>query len=109
MDFTDIDGEGLNWNFEGGSLKSFDGELCLDVTSKSLFLVFRKKADITQDGVDADGTPLQVFSCTAGNTNQQWAFNSNFSIQWKNHNKCVDLTGTNEFFVRGFTSCLIDW
>jgi len=79
MEFTDTAGFGVDWVFEGGSLKSFDGAQCLDVTS----------------GVDADGTLLQVFSCTQGNTNQQWTFNSNFSIQWTGHNKCIDLTNGN--------------
>lgn len=52
------------------------------------------------DGKDADGTKLQVFACTAGNTNQQFVFNSNFSIQWKGHNKCVDLTSKLDPVIR---------
>jgi len=73
---------GQNWLYEGGALKSYDGTQCLDVTG----------------GVDADGTKLQTFSCTSGNTNQQWVFNSDFSIQWKGHNKCIDLTDGNVTF-----------
>jgi len=76
MEFTDIDNLGQNWVYEGGSLKAYNGDQCLDVTN----------------GNDVNGTPLQTFSCVPGNTNQQWTFNSNFSIQWTGHNKCIDLT-----------------
>jgi len=83
LEFSDIDDLGMNWNYDGTKLSQADiGNLCLDVT----------------DGVDADGTKLQVYACTAGNTNQEWVVTGNgndFSkstIQWKNHNKCVDLT-----------------
>jgi len=69
----------LNWMYTGGSIKTSDGAHCLDVTN----------------GVDADGTLLQVYECFNGNTNQQWQFNGNFSIQWKGHNKCIDLTNGN--------------
>jgi hypothetical protein len=39
LDFCDIDGEGLNWVWQGGSLKTFGG-LCLDVTSKYFLRLF---------------------------------------------------------------------
>jgi len=78
--FEDEDNLGANWVYDGSDhLSSYNGEQCLDVTG----------------GVDADGTKLQIYQCTPGNTNQQWVFNSNFSIQWKNHNKCIDLTDGN--------------
>jgi len=78
LEFEDIDNiDGEDWTYNGSQLSNYEGSLCLDVT----------------DGVNADGTKLQVFACTAGNTNQEFVFNSNFTIQWKNTNKCVDLTG----------------
>jgi len=75
LDDCDIDGEGLNWVWAAGSLKTF-GDLCLDVTG----------------GKDVNGTPLQVYKCSSLNANQQWKFHANYSIQWVGHNKCIDLT-----------------
>jgi len=76
IDYEDLDNSNYDWVYNGSQLASSDGRQCLDVT----------------DGVDADGTSLQVYQCTAGNTNQEWVFNADFTIQWKNHNKCVTLT-----------------
>lgn len=59
-----------------GPIEVLDG-YCLDV----------------KDGIDADGTKLQVWKCASGNRNQQWTVNSDFTIRWAGHNKCVDLTG----------------
>jgi len=76
MNRTDTAPLGVDWVYQGGTLATYDGAQCLDVTN----------------GVDADGTLLQTFACTPGNTNQQWVFNGNYSIQWANHDKCIDLT-----------------
>ena len=46
------------WLFTGGTVNIFNGTKCLDV----------------KDGVDADGTLIQLWDCTAGNTNQQWFY-----------------------------------
>ena len=46
------------WTFENGSVTMFNGTKCLDV----------------KDGVKADGTLLQLWDCTSGNTNQQWYY-----------------------------------
>ena len=51
-------GDNQNWLLNGGTLSVFNGTKCLDV----------------KDGVDADGTQLQVWDCTEGDTNQQWYF-----------------------------------
>ncbi|KAG7087986.1 hypothetical protein E1B28_012025 [Marasmius oreades] len=55
------------------------GDKCLDVTG----------------GVNADGTKLQIFTCTTGNTNQLWLNFGDHTFQWSGTNKCVDLTDTN--------------
>jgi len=80
---------------------SWDGTVCLDVTGESEFASTVSFVEnppcliilLGIDGVDADGTKLQVYFCTDGNTEQQWVFNSDFTIQWKDHNKCIDLPG----------------
>lgn len=45
------------------------------------------------NGVNADGTPLQIWTCTAGDTNQMWISVTNFKFQWSETDKCIDLTG----------------
>jgi hypothetical protein len=45
------------WNFSGGTIRIF-GNKCLDVTN----------------WVDQDGTKLQMWTCSSGNTNQQWYY-----------------------------------
>ncbi|KAF8179561.1 ricin B lectin domain-containing protein [Mycena galopus ATCC 62051] len=64
-----------------GALKIF-GDKCLDV----------------KDGVDADGTQLQIRTCASGNTNQQWVSAGSPGspqIVWAGKNKCVDVTNGN--------------
>ncbi|KAF7352511.1 hypothetical protein MVEN_01216000 [Mycena venus] len=64
-----------------GALKIF-GDKCLDV----------------KDGVDADGTKLQIWTCASGNTNQQWVSAGSPGspqIVWAGKNKCVDVTNGN--------------
>ncbi|KAF7351948.1 hypothetical protein MVEN_01156800 [Mycena venus] len=62
-----------------GTLNIF-GDKCLDVTN----------------GVNADGTKLQIWTCATGNTNQMWLPAGNDdSITWSGQNKCVDLTNGN--------------
>ncbi|KAJ7258092.1 ricin B lectin domain-containing protein [Mycena haematopus] len=52
------------------------GDKCVDVTG----------------GADQNGTPLQVWTCTTGNTNQQWISLTDSTFQWSGTNKCIDLT-----------------
>jgi len=66
-------GSGLN-----GPIQIF-GDKCLDVT----------------DGVDADGTKLQIWTCDFANANQRWIPVSGSTITWFGENKCVDLTDGN--------------
>ncbi|TRM58652.1 carbohydrate-binding module family 13 protein [Schizophyllum amplum] len=64
------------WTFDGGAIKVF-GDKCLDVT----------------DGNNADGTKLQVYSCSNGSVNQQFYYNIwDTTLSWKDHGKCLDLT-----------------
>lgn len=49
---------GQDWVFANGAITTFGGSKCLDVTN----------------GVDADGTNLQVWDCVPGNSNQQWTY-----------------------------------
>jgi hypothetical protein len=52
-----VDDANQKWSFANGTV-SVNGNMCLDVT----------------DGSDVDGAKLQVYSCTEGNTNQQWYY-----------------------------------
>lgn len=58
-----------------GQVKAFSNK-CLDV----------------KDGVNADGTKLQIWTCADGNTNQQWRTSSNGTLIWAGKNKCVDVS-----------------
>ncbi|KAJ7628943.1 hypothetical protein FB45DRAFT_919611 [Roridomyces roridus] len=63
------------WTVSGATLQIF-GNKCLDVTN----------------GATADGTKMQIWTCTSGNTNQMWTLSGN-TIQWKGKSSCLDLTG----------------
>ncbi|KAF7296340.1 hypothetical protein HMN09_01104100 [Mycena chlorophos] len=58
-----------------GTLQIY-GDKCLDVTN----------------GVNADGTLLQIWTCASGNTNQMWTPGNEDPIQWGSTGKCIDLT-----------------
>ncbi|KAG7087972.1 hypothetical protein E1B28_012012 [Marasmius oreades] len=61
-------------------IKLFGQDLCVDVTN----------------GANNDGTKLQLWTCTPGNTNQLWSHTSSLGIwQWAGTNKCIDLTDGN--------------
>jgi len=65
------------WTFTNGQVKLFGNSKCLDVT----------------DGVNNDGTKLQIWSCAdSSNANQQWFYTTDDRLSWTNHGKCVDLT-----------------
>ncbi|KAG7087996.1 hypothetical protein E1B28_012035 [Marasmius oreades] len=76
-----------DWDFTGFNsqnsppqpLKIFDDDKCLDV----------------KDGINADGTKLQVWTCISGSTNQLWISVTDFTFQWAGTNKCIDLTDGN--------------
>ncbi|KAJ7214166.1 ricin B lectin domain-containing protein [Mycena haematopus] len=52
------------------------GDKCIDVTN----------------GVNADGTKLQIWTCVEGSPNQQWTSFSDNTLQWSGTDKCIDLT-----------------
>jgi hypothetical protein len=45
-----------------------------------------------KDGVNADGTKLQIWSCVQGSKNQQWISLTDSTFQWSGTNKCIDLS-----------------
>ncbi|KAJ7494318.1 ricin B lectin domain-containing protein [Mycena galericulata] len=55
--------------------------------------IFGDKCIDVVNGVNADGTPLQIWTCVPGNTNQQWVSVTDFTFQWNGTDKCIDLTG----------------
>jgi len=71
------------WTFKGSQIRM--GKFCLDVTN----------------GNTANGNKLQIWTCSSGNKNQQFAHSGGDvldiptdRISWVSHpNKCVDLTG----------------
>ncbi|KAJ7193633.1 ricin B lectin domain-containing protein [Mycena pura] len=70
-----------SWTANGSTFSLNDGAFCLDVTN----------------GVDADGTKLQVWACTPGDTNQDFSFTDvrdGTMIQWfgATSKVCVDVT-----------------
>ncbi|KAH6871464.1 macrophage activating glycoprotein [Coprinopsis sp. MPI-PUGE-AT-0042] len=69
------------WVFTGGGVRVF-GNKCLDVT----------------EGVNQDGTKLQIWTCTAtGSINQSWYYNKwDNNLSWTGRGKCVDLTDGNQ-------------
>ena len=46
--------------------------------------------DVT-NGVNEDGTKLQIWTCIAGNTNQMWNANADGTYTWAGTNKYDDL------------------
>ncbi|KAL0564706.1 hypothetical protein V5O48_017339 [Marasmius crinis-equi] len=55
------------------------GDKCLDVTN----------------GINADGTKLQIWTCVDQSPNQLWVSVTDFTFQWAGTNKCIDLTDGN--------------
>lgn len=47
-----------------------------------------------QDGVNTDGTKLQIDACVEGNKNQEWVF-VNSTLQWSSTDKCIEPTDGN--------------
>lgn len=72
-------GDNQKWTFTGGSVKIFGNSKCLDVTG----------------GNTADGTKMQIWTCTNNNANQQFYYTGDYRLAWTNHGKCLDLTDGN--------------
>ncbi|KAJ7810273.1 ricin B lectin domain-containing protein [Mycena olivaceomarginata] len=54
--------------------------------------IFGDKCIDVKDGVNADGTKLQIWSCVENSKNQQWISVTDGTFQWSGTNKCIDLT-----------------
>jgi hypothetical protein len=54
--------------------------------------IFGDKCIDVVNGINADGTPLQIWTCAEGNTNQMWTSLNDFTLQWSGTDKCIDLT-----------------
>jgi hypothetical protein len=48
-----------------------------------------------KDGLNAEGTKLELLMCVGSNQNQEWIFVEDSTIRLRNMNKCIDLTGGN--------------
>ncbi|KAJ6465714.1 ricin B lectin domain-containing protein [Mycena sanguinolenta] len=55
-------------------------------------VLFGNKCIDVPNGVNADGTRLQIWTCVKGSKNQQWISRSDSTFQWSGTNKCIDLT-----------------
>jgi len=80
--FTVVKGGASTGSGTPGQIKVYT-KFCLDVI----------------DGVDKDGTLVQIYQCSDNNKNQKWQFNADGSIQWAGHSKCLDVKNGN--FVDG--------
>ncbi|KAJ6556122.1 ricin B lectin domain-containing protein [Mycena capillaripes] len=71
-----------------------DWAVSFSTTATQQLKIFGDKCIDVKDGVNADGTKLQIWDCTEGNTNQLFTVISNAGglIQWAGTNKCIDLT-----------------
>ncbi|RXW13087.1 hypothetical protein EST38_g12765 [Candolleomyces aberdarensis] len=68
------------WTFTGGTMRAF-GNKCLDV----------------KEGVNQDGTKLQVWTCSANNANQQWYYSKwDNTVTWTGKGKCIDVAEGNQ-------------
>ncbi|KAG7086155.1 hypothetical protein E1B28_002115 [Marasmius oreades] len=60
-----------------------------------IFKDLMEKCLDVKDGIVADGTKLQVWTCGDGNPNQQWISVNDFTFRLSGTTKCVDLTDGN--------------
>jgi len=66
------------WTVTGGTVQIF-GNKCLDVPN----------------GSTTNGVKMQIYTCFAGNTNQQFTVTGDKRIAWTNKGECLDLTDGN--------------
>ncbi|KAJ6553201.1 ricin B lectin domain-containing protein [Mycena capillaripes] len=60
-------------------------------TAPSPIKIFGNKCIDVPNGANADGTKLQIWTCTGG-PNQQWVGTLQNQFRWNGSNKCIDLT-----------------
>ncbi|KAL0570866.1 hypothetical protein V5O48_011091 [Marasmius crinis-equi] len=61
-------------------------------TAPQQLRVFGDKCLDVLNGLNADGTLLQLWTCSSGNTNQLWTYRTDNTLQWAGTNKCIDLS-----------------
>lgn len=61
-----------SWSFEDVAVRGFGG-MCMDV----------------RDGKTTDGTPIQMWTCTPGNRNQQWSFTRSGQLAFADTSMCA--------------------
>ncbi|KAJ8074146.1 hypothetical protein PM082_012438 [Marasmius tenuissimus] len=82
-----LTGDASNYNWD---VQSFP----VDPTPQQIKLVGTDLCIDVKDGINTDGTKLQLETCTLGSTNQLWSHTSSLGTwQWAGTNKCIDLTG----------------
>ncbi|KAG8869731.1 hypothetical protein FRC20_000975 [Serendipita sp. 405] len=54
--------------------------------------IYGNKCLDVKDGIDQDGTKLQIWTCYDGSINQLWQVNGAGDISWSGHSKCMELT-----------------
>jgi len=75
------------------SLPNRSWDVTAGANARTQLKIFGDKCLDVKDGVDADGTLLQIWTCADGNTNQQFFVNrTSGTVRW-NHDskKCLDL------------------
>ncbi|KAJ7081191.1 ricin B lectin domain-containing protein [Mycena belliarum] len=89
------DGEAVtihNCNTEDLALQDWTATFAIrgDTSPNPIKIVGNKCIDV-KDGKNADGTKLQIWTCSGG-PNQQFVGRLDGSFQWAGSNKCIDLT-----------------
>ncbi|KAJ6465702.1 ricin B lectin domain-containing protein, partial [Mycena sanguinolenta] len=83
-------------NCETESASNIDWDLSFFTGTQSAgpqqIVLFEDKCIDVTNGVNADGTRLQIWTCATDSTNQQWISLSDSTFQWSGTNKCIDLT-----------------
>ncbi|KAJ7579743.1 ricin B lectin domain-containing protein, partial [Mycena floridula] len=74
------------WTVENGGSDT-------DIGPATNLRVFGDKCLDVKDGVNANGTKVQIWTCGENNPNQKFNVNWDGSISWDRTGKCVDVTG----------------
>jgi hypothetical protein len=74
------------------SVSNQDWDLSFSTTQPQQIEVFGDKCIDVVNGINEDGTPLQIWTCAEGNTNQLWIALTDSTFQWSGTDKCIDLT-----------------
>lgn len=61
--------------------------------SGSTFVIYGNKCLDVTNGNTTNGNKMQIYTCNAGNVNQEFSVTADNRIAWTNHGECLDLTG----------------